>query len=105
VPEAQIAELKAALPPKPKPEFVLDQPRVPRDLTAGMTMPRQALEEMVNATQGVMRDIRNDRVPRSVPEPLEGGGGVRVVASQNGWVDPLPLTNSHLGFGRYTRKK
>src|SRR5262249_24953313 len=88
--EREVAELKNAMkPPEPfKPE---DWPRY--DPTAGMTMPRAALEEMVNADKGMMRGIvRDNRAPTG---PSSAGAiptsqqvtGVR----GSGWAREVPI--------------
>jgi hypothetical protein len=80
---------------KPKEPFV-PEPWTPIDRTAGMSMPREAMQEMVNAVpdhvmHGVMRDAHAPTSPSSA-------GGITPTREEpavrgSGWRDATPLSN------------
>jgi hypothetical protein len=91
--EARIAELEAkGKPPAP----FTPEPYQQFDRTAGMSMPPSAIQEMVNAENGIMREValRDTRAPTS---PSSAGA---IPSSQqlsnvrgSGWQAPIPLSN------------
>jgi hypothetical protein len=100
----EVEALKSALSgkedkPQPKKEFV-PQPYQRYDPTAGMSMPRSALEAMIAAEPrgfmaGVVHDNRNAPTSPTGMIPRSGGGDARQPASSStpGWVAPTPLSN------------
>jgi hypothetical protein len=90
--EARVAELEAkGKPPAPFKE----QPYQRYDPTAGMTMPRSALEAMIAAEpRGFMRGVVADnRAPTGRPGVIPDSQQVRGsnVVKGTGWVDAPPL--------------
>jgi hypothetical protein len=96
--EARIEELeRKAKPPEPEKPFV-EEPYQRYDPTAGMTMPRSALEEMLRAEPrgfmaGVVRDARAPNTPGTLPRtegPTSERGG-NVPGSGTGWAHEVKL--------------
>jgi hypothetical protein len=85
----ELAELKQRLDPSPRPPSTY----TPRDYTEGMSMPRSAMQAMIDAVPDAqMRDIRGDaRRPNAVtgaaPQPQQP-----VRRNTGGWIDPNPLS-------------
>jgi hypothetical protein len=87
--KTEVAELKARL-PKPEPVY-FSKPVEIRDLTAGMSMPPEAMRDHVKGVDDrLMADLRGDAWRRSELKPLDGGSA-RPVPSQNGWVAPAQI--------------
>jgi hypothetical protein len=88
--QKQVADLEARVPKPPKP-FVPEPPRAPRDLTEGLSIPKEALRDLVAAVgDDVMRDIRGD-ARRDVSDFRPVGPDVRPTVRGSGWRDPAPL--------------
>jgi hypothetical protein len=101
--KAEVEALKSALSgkedkPPPKKEFV-PQPYQQYDPTAGMSMPRSAIEAMIAAEPrgfmaGVVRDNRAPTTAAMIPTSHQStAGDVRAPqpSSTPGWVEPTPL--------------
>jgi hypothetical protein len=95
--EAEVAALKASLAPKPEPKLFVPQPYQRYDPTAGMSMPRSAIEAMIAAEpkgfmSGVVRDNRAPTSPGMIPSShTSGGGPANVPGSGTGWQAPTQL--------------
>jgi hypothetical protein len=90
----RIAKLEeAAKPPKPSEPFVM--PRI--DYTEGMTMPRNAMEAMVDASRSYMADLRADaRKPNPIQassSPITSSPSTQSQPQKRGtgWRDEAPL--------------
>jgi hypothetical protein len=83
----QVNELKDQLNPPPRPPST----HAPRDYTEGMSMPRSAMQAMIDAVpERLMRDLRADALK---PNPVTGGTAPQSerVQRRTGWHDPAPL--------------
>jgi hypothetical protein len=103
----EVAELKAAVAPKPEPDWKerertdaehRDRVHAMRERQANSWMPPNAVQAMVEAEprgfmSGVVRDNRN--APTSptgmIPSTQSSGGAVRGAGDGTGYVDPRPL--------------
>jgi len=84
----QVAELKNQIDPPPRSPS--NHPRF--DPTEGMSMPRSAMQAMIDAVpDALMRDLRSDA---RKPNPITGGATApsQPVKRGSGWVDAKPLT-------------
>jgi hypothetical protein len=92
--KAKLKALQDQINPPPRPQY--DPP--PRDYTAGMSMPKSAMQAMIDAVPAsVMADIRGDaRRPNPVQassSPLTSSSSAHEPQPQRkgGWVEPRPL--------------
>jgi hypothetical protein len=84
----EVAALKDQLNPPPRPPSTY----APRDYTEGMSMPRSAMQSMIDAVPDhLMTDLRSDA---RRPNAVTGGATApsQPVQRGSGWVSPAPLT-------------
>jgi len=94
--KAELDELKAKVSPPEKKPFV-PAPYQQYDPTAGMSMPRSALMEMVNhpCNQAMRGAIQDRHAPTSATGMIPSSqqrADVRETSSTPGYVDPRPLS-------------
>ena len=84
----EIADLKQKIDPPPRPPST----HQPHDYTQGMSMPREAIRDLINAVpDALMRDLRGDA---RKPNPVTGGPNPQPtsqVQRGSGWQQPRPL--------------